>query len=77
MGPSQNPMAVYSRARRAEFVASGRCGYCGQLRNKYRWLCDGCAFDHRDRQRAKSMESRIAATWTSTIASIIEQGGLR
>lgn len=34
-------------------VKSGRCGHCRKPRAGLKFLCDGCAKKHRDRQRAK------------------------
>lgn len=73
--PSQSYSACYNRQQRAERVAVGRCGYCGAKRHAYKWLCDDCAAAHRERQRQASL-CRIAATWISPIASIMEQRGL-
>jgi hypothetical protein len=44
----ENKAAAKSRAKR---VAAGRCGFCGEKRNLYKWLCDGCAAAHREKQR--------------------------
>jgi len=63
--------AEYTRALRKNAVKNGRCGYCGAIRNRYKWLCDACAEDHREKQRLKAWEKRqnellgVVATWTA------------
>lgn len=51
-------MAEYSRERRKRFVDLGKCGYCGWLRLKLKWLCDECAILHRERQRKAKDKNR-------------------
>jgi hypothetical protein len=38
-------------AARFDRVAAGKCGSCGRQRNKFEWLCDVCAAEHRRKQR--------------------------
>lgn len=45
----------YAKNYRQERLAKGLCGFCGQKRNHYKWLCDVCAARHRERQRMKSI----------------------
>ena len=54
--PFLEQKAKYDREYRAIRVRSGKCGWCGAIRKKYKWLCDYCAGVHRDKQRAKAKE---------------------
>lgn len=65
--------AEYNRARRRNLVKRGQCGYCAAKLGRYKWLCDDCAEDHREKQRLKAWAERqnkllgIVATWTSPV----------
>ena len=38
--------------RVGKLLAAGLCGFCGKKRERFRFLCDGCAEKHRERQRS-------------------------
>ena len=38
---------------RQQRVADGLCAFCGAPRVQFRYLCDECAAEHRERQQAK------------------------
>ena len=42
-------------------VKDGRCGWCGQKRNQFKWLCDGCARKHREKQQAQQQAKKDLA----------------
>lgn len=61
----------YQRARRRSLVKRGLCGYCRRKLGRFKWLCDDCAEEHRERQRLKAWCERqdrltgIVASWTA------------
>ena len=68
-------IAEYMRAYRKNRVAKGVCGYCSAKLGRYKWLCDDCADQHREKQRLQAWAKRqdkllsIVATWTGPVQS--------
>lgn len=50
------------RSCRKVRVASGNCGYCDKPRKSFKWLCDGCAKRHREKQRDEYRKAKEYAS---------------